>query len=503
MRKSLPLLVSVLAIAMIGSSVFAYAPVISPLPDIWIGDMEDNVGTVDNNLFRFSDAFDLDLYVTDEDTTISTLAWSFYEGGAGNLQVNGVTELAAESDAVNASALGKDIRHQAAPFDDSQVDFWDLKDSPLPLSVPYPTPADPLNEVVSFFVTDGAFVDSYDIIVQADDGGFDNASASTSWEKVDEFYFEGTTEGWTFTGPSANAADAAYAGAFSSYNNAALGIRTDNSTSRFGFWSSPDSIPADGDKLFKYVWTVTADATQLNMPTIRFRVNEETFAYTHTMALSSTDPGSDPFMPTSTPRDYNQYVMPITTGAMFPIFDVYDFDSTDQGTASLEQLVVYKADVPATGWTADTVPAFGSWSALTSITPYGAVTSGTSGGLQLTSSVSNGFNYGFWNSAANIAMADNKLYRVLFNIASTATAPPNGMVRVSSQDTQVSYRLSYAPATAPDSDGEVYPLYFETHEYVSGLNGFNLNFEIADFENTLGGTITLTDVVVENHDLIP
>lgn len=503
MKKSLPLLVSVLAIAMIGSSVFAYAPVISPLPDVWIGDMEDNAGTVDNNLFRFSDAFDLDLYVEDGDTTIAQLAWSFYEGGAGNLEVNGLTELANEADAINAASLGKDIRHAAAPFDDSEVDFWDLKDSPKPLSLPYGTPAAPLNEVVSFFVTDGAFVDSYDIIVQADDGGFDRVSMSTNWEKVADFYFEGTTEGWTFLGPSVNAADASYAGAFSSYNNAALGVRTDNTTSRFGFWSSPDSVAVDGDKLFKFVWTLTSDAAQLTMPTIRFRVNEAAFAYTHTMAVSSSNTIDNPYMPTATPKDYNQYVMPITTGAMFPIFDVYDFDAADQGTVSLEQLEVFKADVPATGWTAMTIPGLGGWAALTNIPPYGAVTSGTSGGLQLTSSVSNGFNYGFWNSAANMTMEADKLYRAIFSIASSDAAPPNGMVRVNAQDTQVAYRLSYAPATAPDADGEDYPLYFESHDFVTGQDGFNLNFEIADFEATLGGTITLTGVVVENNNLIP
>ena len=43
MRKSLPLLIAVLAIALIGSSAFAYAPVMSPLPDVWISDVEDNV----------------------------------------------------------------------------------------------------------------------------------------------------------------------------------------------------------------------------------------------------------------------------------------------------------------------------------------------------------------------------------------------------------------------------------------------------------------------------
>ena len=77
------------------------------------------------------------------------------------------------------------------------------------------------------------------------------------------------------------------------------------------------------------------------------------------------------------------------------------------------------------------------------------------------------------------------------------------MVRVTSEDYQVSYRLRYAPDTAPDSDGEEYPLYFEPHDQFPGRDGFALNFEIADFESDRGGTITLNDVVVEHRDVIP
>jgi hypothetical protein len=49
----------------------------------------------------------------------------------------------------------------------------------------------------------------------------------------------------------------------------------------------------------------------------------------------------------------------------------------------------------------------------------------------------------------------------------------------------------------------MYPLYFETHEYAAGLDGFSLNFEISDFQADRGGTITLTDVEAKRHDLLP
>ena len=73
------------------------------------------------------------------------------------------------------------------------------------------------------------------------------------------------------------------------------------------------------------------------------------------------------------------------------------------------------------------------------------------------------------------------------------------MFRVSSEDSQMSYRLKYYAARAPDSDGEDYIVYFETHDYEVAYPNFNLNFEIADFEDTQGGTLSLDDVTVESY----
>ena len=58
--------------------VFAAAPIISGLPDIQVGDLEDSIST-DSNLFVFSDAFSFDDYVNDTDTADNLLKWSFAE----------------------------------------------------------------------------------------------------------------------------------------------------------------------------------------------------------------------------------------------------------------------------------------------------------------------------------------------------------------------------------------------------------------------------------------
>lgn len=511
MAKSVRLALTVVAFALIGSIVFAYAPVMKPLPNVYIGDMEDWWGTVDTNLFIFSDAFNLDDYVTDEDTTISELAWSFWEDGAGGLQLNGITELDNPSDAVNAKALGKDIRSVKAT-----VDFWDIKDvpdggsigtypdiSPSP-SLPWPDPTDPLNEWVTMFVTDGTYVDSAQMWVEARDDTFDEFSPTTAWVEVYSADFEGDTDGWTFTGISANTGDISCTGATSSYDGSRLGITTDNTTSRFGYWGTPgEPITYEANKLYKFSWKLTTDAAQNDVPTIRFRVSPADFSYSMAMTLQSANGASNPFMPTATEKEYRAYVVPLSSANMAAICDVYDFDPVDQGTVYIEELAVFNTDIPSDGWTPITPPAFSSWSAVTSVTPYHSVSSGTTGGLQLSSSVSENFAFGFWSSPYVTSMSADTLYRVVFTVASSDASPPNGMFRIGAEDLQVSYRLRYYLATAPDADGEDYPVYFESHDFVSGLDDFYLAFEIADFENTQGGTITLTGVTLESHDLIP
>jgi len=96
-------------------------------------------------------------------------------------------------------------------------------------------------------------------------------------------------------------------------------------------------------------------------------------------------------------------------------------------------------------------------------------------------------------------MEDDRIYEIKFEVTSDDANPPNGMFRVASGDLQVSYRLQYYYLAAPDSDGEIYPIYFETHDYVPGQSGFNLNFEIAAFEDVCGGSITLGYLHIQHH----
>lgn len=73
------LLAAVASLAGISSS-YAAAPVIGSIPDICIGDADDNIGATDNNYFVFTNAFRFDDVVSDADTADSALLWSFDEG---------------------------------------------------------------------------------------------------------------------------------------------------------------------------------------------------------------------------------------------------------------------------------------------------------------------------------------------------------------------------------------------------------------------------------------
>ncbi len=476
--------------------------IVKKLPDVYIGDREDwlTAGlTIDINWFRFPDAFDLDEYVQDKDTTKSLLAWSFWEGGNGYLKVNGMMELSDPSEALDPAAVGKDIRHPSDPAyqPGNYVDFWDLKDSPEGLGPPWPDPLDPLDEVVTFFVSDGVGVDSDQIFVKAEDDGFDRISP------VKSYTFEPDPEGWIFEGPSASTPDASFTGAFSAYNGQMLGVTTDDLTNRFGYWRAPEEVEFDQNFLYKLSWDVGTDQSDPNrVPTMRFRINETTHAYAVMMIVQtpkSYNPYAPPFGMT---KEYPMYLMPLTDGGLTPAFDVYDFTPYDSGTIWLNDLTIEPLVLPESGWTSDTVPVFTEWNLNDMVGPFTPVTGSTNAGLDLSSPVSESYAFGYWYSPATIPFVDDQLYRAVFSIASSDVAPPNGMVRVISEDYQVAYRVRWYPDTAPGAVPGEYPVYFETHDYIPALNHFEIAFEIADFEFDRGGTITLSDVVVEHHDLL-
>jgi len=217
------------------SSSYAAAPVIGTLPDIRIGDAEDNALT-DNNFFVFTNAFRLDSFVSDADTTVSTLKWSFDEGddpgaptGTGTqwFTVNGKNPIhvggtAAAVDGSSATAHlnpgANDIRTVS-----DYATFRDIVFTPGtglvgtgPVSGRWAAPVDPAKtahatgKTVTFFVSDGSAVAQDTIIVRTVDNTTDFASP-VGYNPVITNQFTAGTETWyTMAASGSNGVNLAY-----------------------------------------------------------------------------------------------------------------------------------------------------------------------------------------------------------------------------------------------------------------------------------------------------
>lgn len=126
MRKGLAILLGTVAFALVGANTFAKAPVISGVPDVIIGDEEDGL-TIDNNWFRYVNAFNLLDYVTDEDSTPSTdLMYVFLEENSyNNLKINDKDQIDA-ADFDNPAAWGPNEITGFGGTRNFLLSFWDV-----------------------------------------------------------------------------------------------------------------------------------------------------------------------------------------------------------------------------------------------------------------------------------------------------------------------------------------------------------------------------------------
>lgn len=165
---------------------FAAAPVISGLPDVQVGDLENSTST-DQNLFVFSDAFKFSDYVSDSDTPDAQLKWSFAEYtasgeglGPNQYTINGVgphtnggEAIAAEDTAGNPKAK---VAANAINAASDNASFRDIILSPPSGSAPFgdPTPdqkaAAELGKFVRYYVADPeGNVSHWDAIIKSKD----------------------------------------------------------------------------------------------------------------------------------------------------------------------------------------------------------------------------------------------------------------------------------------------------------------------------------------------
>jgi hypothetical protein len=201
------------------SSAVAMAPTIRDNPDVTIGDMEDYLGS-DNNYFVYTNAFEFDKYVSDGDSTISALMWTFDEHSMSGeptdtpwFSINGQSAVHVGDSAMAADSPTPTTEHQNPSINElrgvsAYASFRDIVFSPGTGVPPpaFPDPTEPAKtnhdtgKVVRFYVSDGTNVASKEIIVNTIDNGWDALSGGSKFTVAQDDTF--TTDSSNFTAGS-------------------------------------------------------------------------------------------------------------------------------------------------------------------------------------------------------------------------------------------------------------------------------------------------------------
>jgi len=378
------------------SSAFAMAPTIRDIPDVTIGDAEDNVGT-DNNYFVFTNAFEFDNYASDGDTTVSDLLWTFDEHsfvGEADTQwfsINGQapvhvgdTAMAADSPTPTAEHVNpssNELRGVSAYASFRDVVFSPGTSAPPPA---FPAPADPAKsnheagKLIRFYVSDGTNVASKEILVNTVDNGYDALSGGSPFviAQDDNFttdssnFTPGGTTGWVPLDPINQTGKVTdYDAANTAYR---VTISSDSANIRINGWQSANSewmpysmVGTDNVARGKfYIFrTGQANMSDLNqVPNTRFRLSQR-FAvsailevFNHAPAEGTAvqqlcwelGPSSDPNNPSIYRVDLDPIDVPQMDAIVNPpypegilrAFEAYSLEAQENGSIEMTESVI-------------------------------------------------------------------------------------------------------------------------------------------------------------------
>lgn len=353
MKKGL-LLTLIVAVALIYSTGFSYAPVLNNIPDIIVGDNGDT-----DNFFRFSDAFVFDSYVTDADSTISQLKWSFSkQGSTQDLTINGLDEETADATFVNPT---NDLR-AAAPAATFQF-------NPLPAE-----PSTLANVLIALYVSDGTFKDSQAVTVYPVDGADDGYSAGIPPIYTEKFDTVGDWVCWL--------GGAQAPSNYGDWSGGAINVKFPTKASTA--WASPGwtqwlkwnsghtgidyVITSDLTKLFILKATMSSTTTVPNqdVPGARIRVQNENFVWSSQSVFGYWAVGTPGRFPLATPKDFFVLWQPqgISSNAFIAI-DAWA-NGNEMGTVSIAEINVYSVpltEINATAVTEKNITSFTGWAA--------------------------------------------------------------------------------------------------------------------------------------------
>lgn len=337
MKKGLLALTMLIVFA---ASVYAYAPVLSNIPDVIIGDVEDGDA---NNFFRFSDAFMFDTNVSDQDDADADLKWSWVKvSGTGDITINGLGEEATSTinptNELRAAGLG--------------ATFRDIQASPV-LDDPGPYSGTLSDVYIAVHVSDGVAEDSQELRVTSVDGAEDGNSGLHP-DLTDDFSENTPSLGggdyWEqFTGITP-VSSTTY-GEYDAVNGRFVLKFPASFTGWYQWlhWNDTKSdtavdVPYTADKLVAVKLSVSASKADQN-PSFRLRVADQNYAWTAKCSIGSNSAGGGSG-PTQTAQDFVYVYKPqYSTGGAYIAFDHWTASGGDE--VYIESLKVYTFAEPA------------------------------------------------------------------------------------------------------------------------------------------------------------
>ena len=552
MKKGLILTLATVAVVLLSTVSYGYAPLIRDIPEVWIGDSEDNIvgpPAVDLNFFRFTNAFNFDQYVykdpLDEDQSTTDVRWSFLADSADLVTINGLESLSDATEALKPEDVGKELTSYpnigTPPRATSLATFRDIKDSPATSLPPYspPSSGSELDTIITIFASNGTKYSSKAVVVRANlvDGidklsgvapivVYTDTAPSADWAKLFG------TDGQFF-----NAFDGPFYIATQSTSGGSIGAAGHATNSVWSQWNAPATAASYvANQVYRARYTIrTTQTNQNNVPNVRMLLQCTDSTVNHSYAFAGGNRlGKGPSAPTIAPQVYNVYFGPMDVSSLIPAiqyvtlsWELIDFATDESGTNYLDSVVLERFATPAKAAgtpvaTFQGASGFASWTSfkLTENPPgtpfYGNVTfagpSAAGVSIQTPTTAGANVNWGQWSTnASGVTFLANKLYRTVYTLS--ANNQNLGKVRLINNNVGGSWSSeldadSYAytaqmPTTGAGAEYDVWQESMPT--LYSGAdvakNDMTFLFDVTDGNATQYGTTVLSKVEVLSYSI--
>lgn len=544
MKKGLLMTLIAGSIALFGlvSTVYAEGPVVSQIPDIIIGDGEDNEeSTVDLNIFEFPDALDLADYVTDVNTTSSWIIWRFEAEtedatptpiATTDYSVNGYQ--VGDTEAANLTNVPTTGGIPTGASADTIIDLINETVSPGGSSgdAPFTTPSDDYVRAITFFASDGTLEDSSTFEIKIADGTLAEPaydSVGPEWTMgVASYDFETGAQGWSAS------TDLGYGNPSSSSSGGALSFTASTTSDQYGIWESPsDAIDYVADSVYRVTWSMsTTQANTDEVPGMRLMTQTQAFVATNYMVVYGSERGipgggSQDFVTYFQPADLSGLIADDSVSHLYIEFDLLNFllVHNPTGTISLDGVVVDR--FTASGLAATTIQDytdFSDWTQTYADTSFDVPTLALESGKATMESedevptLGGGVYGGYQSPNDEVALEEGKLYRVKFTLKSDASdeadranKPSYRMLVWTSDNFNNDTVRNTATAdamgsgipvysTAPSAAGTTYNVFLQPVEATGVGEYLGATVEIVDFSDDQFGKYTVDQVEIQKLD---